>query len=52
MFNELKEKWEKGYITAETLQGWVRINEKRPEKGITPEEYELITGEPYVPINE
>lgn len=47
MFEKLKDKWLKGYITKETLRGWVAVNAKRPGKGITPEEYEEITGEQY-----
>lgn len=47
MFEKLKGKWLKGYITKETLRGWVALNAKRPGKGITPEEYEQITGEQY-----
>lgn len=46
-YEMLKRKWELGYITKETLRGWVELNERKPGKGITPEEYELITGEPY-----
>lgn len=47
MFEKLKDKWLKGYITEETLRGWVALNAKRPGKGITPEEFEQITGETY-----
>lgn len=47
MFEKLKDKWEKGYITKVTLQGWVELNSKRPGKGITPEQYKAITGEGY-----
>lgn len=46
-FEMLKSKWEKGYITKSTLAGWVTLNEKKPGKGITPEEYQAITGETY-----
>ena len=46
-FEEFKEKYEKEYITKDTLAGWVRLNEKRAGKGITAEEYEEITGEAY-----
>lgn len=46
-FDSLKEKWEKEYITKGTLMGWVALNEKKSGKGITPEEYEEITGEKY-----
>ena len=45
---ELAAKWKKGYITKETLRGWVALNEAKPGKGITPEEYEEITGEGYL----
>lgn len=47
MYEKLKSKWDMGYITRETLRGWVAIEAKRPGKGITPEEYEQITGEQY-----
>jgi len=47
MYEKLKDKWEMGYITRETLRGWVALNTKRPGKGITPEEYQQITGEAY-----
>ena len=46
-FELLKSRWDMGWITKETLRGWVAINEKRPGAGITPEEYEIITGEAY-----
>lgn len=46
-FDTLKEKWDKDYITRDTLKGWVALNEKRAGKGITAEEYEEITGEDY-----
>lgn len=46
-YEELKERYEKNYIDKETLRGWVEVNEKKPGRGITPEEYEEITGEPY-----
>lgn len=48
MFEELKEKWDKGYITLSTLKGWVELNKKNKSKGITPEEFELITGYKYI----
>ena len=47
MFEKLKTKWEMGYITNDTLRGWVAIEAKRPGKGITPEQYQEITGEEY-----
>ena len=43
-FEELKAKYEKQYITETTLRGWVLLNDKRPGRGITAEEFELITG--------
>lgn len=45
MYKQMKEKYEAEYITKETLQGWVRLNMQRVTKGITPKEYEEITGE-------
>lgn len=47
MFEKLKSKWDMGYITRETLRGWVAIEERRPGRGITVAEYEEITGEAY-----
>lgn len=46
-YAELKEKYEKNYITKATLKKWVQINEKRPGAGITAEEYKEITGQDY-----
>ena len=46
-FDSLNTKYKMGYITKETLAGWVTINNKRHGKGITAEEYEEITGEAY-----
>ena len=36
-FDMLKERWDKDYITKDTLKGWVVLNEKRAGKGITAE---------------
>lgn len=47
MYERLKTKWDMGYITKETLRGWVAVEAKRPGKGITQEQYEEITGEAY-----
>lgn len=47
MYEDLKTKYLKGYITVDTLKKWVAINDKRPGKGITREEFEDITGFPY-----
>lgn len=47
MYDTLKEKWEKDYITKDTLKGWVALNERKASKGITAAEYEEITGEKY-----
>lgn len=52
MYEKLAAKWAKGYITRETLRGWVALNELKPGRGITPEEYETITGEPYAESDE
>ncbi len=46
-FEELKAKYEKNYITKDTLKKWVVINNKRPGAGITAEEYKQITGDEY-----
>lgn len=49
MFEKLKEQYEKGYVTKTTLKGRVKLYATKPEKGITEEEYRLITGEDYEP---
>jgi hypothetical protein len=46
-FDSLNAKYKMGYITKETLAGWASINNKRPGRGITAEEYTQITGEEY-----
>ena len=46
-FETLKTKWQMGYITDETLRGYVELNERKPGKGITAEEYKEITGQDY-----
>lgn len=43
----LAEKYEKKYVTKDTLRGWVALNDRAPGRGITAAEYEQITGEPY-----
>lgn len=48
MFEELKLKYEMNYITKETLKGRVKLGKTKPAKGITEEEYKLITGEEYI----
>ena len=47
MYEALKTKYEKGYITKDTLKSWVEIETKLKGRGITPEQYEEITGEAY-----
>ena len=46
-YEELKAKWDMGYVTKETLRGWVELNSRKPGKGITSEEFKLITGEEF-----
>jgi len=46
-YKMLKKRWELGWITEETLRGWVEINERKPGKGITAEEFESITGKKF-----
>lgn len=46
-FDKLKTKWGMGYITKDTLRGWVALNAKKPNRGITAEQYKTITGEDY-----
>lgn len=46
-YKMLKNRWDLGWITEETLRGWVEINERKPGKGITAEEFEMITGKKF-----
>ncbi len=46
-FLELQEKYRKHYITDATLRGWVLLNDKKPGRGITAEEFEIITETAY-----
>lgn len=46
-FEVFKAKYERNFITKETLQGWVKINKKVSARGITEDEYFEITGENY-----
>lgn len=46
-FENLKTKYDRNYITKDMLKGWVRLNTIKVGKGITADEYELITGEAY-----
>lgn len=46
-YKMLKNRWDLGWITEETLRGWVKINERKPGKGITAEEFESITGKKF-----
>lgn len=50
-FEELKNKYDKNFITKATLKKWVVINQKRPGSGISENEYEEITGEKYADNN-
>ena len=46
-FETFETKWRLGYIPEDGLRGYVELNERKPGKGITPEEFEEITGIPY-----
>lgn len=46
-FEAYKEQYERNWITKTTLKMWVAMQERLPMLGITPEEYEAITGEEY-----
>lgn len=48
MFEKLKGLYDKGYITKETLQGWVKLHKTKQSKGISESEYMEITQESYV----
>ena len=47
MYDKLKNKWDMGYITIDTMRSWVLVNDKRPGAGITREEFKEITGVDY-----
>lgn len=47
MFEELKYRWKLGYVTETQLRKRVELYERKPDKGISAEEFEEITGEPY-----
>lgn len=47
MYEELKYKWDMGFITEATLRKWVTVNQRKPGAGITAEQFEEITGIPY-----
>ena len=47
LFESLKAKYELSYITKKTFKGRVELYATKPDKGITAEEYEEITGEKY-----
>ena len=42
MYEALKRKYEMGYITKDTLKGWVKIEKKLAGRGITEKQYEEI----------
>ena len=46
-YKMLEDRWRMGYITDETLRGWVAVNDRSPGAGITQEEYRAITGKAY-----
>ena len=47
MYDELKEKWDNGYIREDTMRTWVKVHIKNPQKGISAEEFTEITGIAY-----
>ena len=46
-FAKLKEKWDKRYITEDTLRKYVILHDKNSNVGISAEEFTLITGLEY-----
>ena len=46
-YAKLKAKWDKNYITEETLRKYVLLHEKNEKIGITAEEFTEITGIEY-----
>lgn len=47
LLEKLKTRWAMGYISIDTMKGWVKLEEVRPGTGITVEEYRQITGVDY-----
>ena len=47
MYEAVKRKDERGYITKDTLKGWVKNEKKLAGRGITEQQYEEITKEKY-----
>ena len=45
MFEKLSTEYQLGYCTKSQLQRYVLVNDKKPGKGITRDEYQEITGE-------
>lgn len=46
-YEDYKAKYEKNWITKETLRKWVAMYDQLPSMGITEAEYLAITGEEY-----
>lgn len=47
LYEKMKSRYEMGFVTEETLKGWVKIEEKRPGRGLTREQFKEITGKEY-----
>lgn len=46
-YERLKKNYEMNFVTIDQLRRYVALHEKRESVGITPEEFEEITGEKY-----
>lgn len=47
MYEKLKNQYEQGFVTKDTLKTWVKINTMKRGRGITKAQYKEITGETY-----
>lgn len=47
MYEKLKNQYEQGFVTKDTLKIWVKINTLKRGRGITKTQYKEITGETY-----
>ena len=47
MRENLRERWDMGWITEKTLRGWVSLHRLDPDLGLTEDDFEEITGRPF-----
>lgn len=44
MYEKMKNQYEQGFVTKDTLKTWVKINTLKRGRGITKAQYKEITG--------